>query len=66
LLIAMTGWARPGDDSATSAAGFDHYVTKPVDGDAIETFIRLSIARAREFPLPTRHGAAPAGRSAPY
>jgi DNA-binding response OmpR family regulator len=65
LLIAMTGWARPGDDSATNAAGFDHYVTKPVDSDAIEMFIRRRLARARGLPVPTHRGAAEAVRSAP-
>jgi CheY-like chemotaxis protein len=44
LLIAMTGWARPGDAEAVRAAGFDHYLTKPIDTDALESFIWRRLA----------------------
>jgi CheY-like chemotaxis protein len=39
LLVAMTGWMRPGDRLAAEAAGFHHYVTKPVDTDLLERLI---------------------------
>jgi len=39
LLLAMTGWARPGDAEAVRAAGFDHYLTKPLDTEALESLI---------------------------
>jgi len=64
LRIAMTGWARPGDESATNTPGFDHYVTKPLDNDALEAFVRRRITRAREIALPTPRIAPAAFRSA--
>jgi CheY-like chemotaxis protein len=54
LLIAMTGWARPGDVAAAGAAGFDHYFTKPVDADELEWLIRQRLRRqAIREPLPS-------------
>jgi CheY-like chemotaxis protein len=47
LLIAMTGWTRPGDVQAAEAAGFDHYVTKPLDTEPLESIIRLWITHTR-------------------
>jgi CheY-like chemotaxis protein len=40
LMIAMTGWKRPGDDTAAHEAGFDYYLTKPVDTDAVVQVIQ--------------------------
>ncbi len=48
LLIAMTGWMQPGDAVAVEAAGFDHYVTKPVDTDLLEWLIRGRVERPLE------------------
>jgi CheY-like chemotaxis protein len=31
LLIALTGWTSARDRSSALEAGFDHYITKPVD-----------------------------------
>jgi CheY-like chemotaxis protein len=31
LLIALTGWTSPSDRCGALDAGFDHYITKPVD-----------------------------------
>ncbi len=47
LLIAMTGWTRPGDLEAAEAAGFDYYFTKPLDSEPLETMIRLRVTYAR-------------------
>ncbi len=44
LLIAVTGWKRPDDDAAARAAGFDHYFTKPVDTDLLDSYIGRFLA----------------------
>jgi CheY-like chemotaxis protein len=54
LGIAMTGWTRPDDVAAARAAGFDHYFTKPMDTDAIETLIRSFIQNAGSHEIPIR------------
>ncbi|MGH9371069.1 MAG: response regulator [Vicinamibacterales bacterium] len=40
VLIALTGWGQEEDRRQTSAAGFDHHLTKPVPPDDIEELIR--------------------------
>lgn len=35
LLVALTGYGRLEDQSAAKAAGFDHFLLKPADPDAI-------------------------------
>jgi CheY-like chemotaxis protein len=40
VLIALTGWGQEEDRQQTSAAGFDHHLTKPVPPDDIEALIR--------------------------
>ncbi|MGH9371092.1 MAG: response regulator [Vicinamibacterales bacterium] len=40
VLIALTGWGQEEDRRQTTAAGFDHHVTKPVPPDDIEELIR--------------------------
>jgi CheY-like chemotaxis protein len=35
LLIATTGWSRDEDRSAAMVAGFDHFLPKPLDLDAL-------------------------------
>jgi CheY-like chemotaxis protein len=41
VLIALTGWGQAEDRERTSAAGFDHHLTKPVPPDDIEELIRV-------------------------
>jgi CheY-like chemotaxis protein len=40
VLIAVTGWGHPEDRRRAFAAGFDHYLTKPVAAQVIESLIR--------------------------
>ncbi len=39
-LIAITGYGRPNDRDATSKAGFDHHLVKPVDFKALDQCLR--------------------------
>lgn len=43
VMIALTGYGQPEDRARSSAAGFDHHLTKPVD---VEDLLRLIAARA--------------------
>ncbi len=38
-LIAVTGWGRESDRHKAVAAGFNHYMMKPVDPDVLEELI---------------------------
>jgi CheY-like chemotaxis protein len=38
-LVALTGWGRDEDRQRTSAAGFDHHLTKPVDIQALQALL---------------------------
>jgi len=38
-IIAITGWSQPVDRQASSDAGFDHHLVKPVDPVALATLI---------------------------
>jgi CheY-like chemotaxis protein len=49
-LVAITGWGQDDDKRRAQAAGFDHHLTKPMDGAALESIL----AGAR----PLRDGAA--------
>lgn len=40
VLIALTGWGQEEDRRQTTAAGFDHHLTKPVPPDDVEALIR--------------------------
>jgi CheY-like chemotaxis protein len=40
VLIALTGWGRPGDIDAARAAGFDGHLLKPVGAEALIELIR--------------------------
>lgn len=40
VLIALTGWGRPGDIDAARDAGFDGHLLKPVGADALIELIR--------------------------
>lgn len=46
LLVALTGWGGEDDRVQTSAAGFDHHLTKPVDLDAMLRLLAEHGARA--------------------
>jgi CheY-like chemotaxis protein len=35
LLIATSGWTRPEDRETAAVCGFDHFLAKPVDVDAL-------------------------------
>ena len=35
VLIALTGWGQSADKARASAAGFDHYLVKPVNYDTL-------------------------------
>lgn len=39
LLIAITGWGQSSDREKSTAAGFDHHLTKPVDYDSLTTLL---------------------------
>jgi PAS domain S-box-containing protein len=57
-LIAVTGWGQAEDRQRTSAAGFDHHLTKPTDPQSLQ---RLLAELAAELP---RAGTPPTPRSA--
>jgi CheY-like chemotaxis protein len=39
ILVAVTGWGQEEDKRRALAAGFDHHLTKPVDGQALESLV---------------------------
>jgi signal transduction histidine kinase/ActR/RegA family two-component response regulator len=45
-LVAMTGYGRQQDRAAALAAGFDHYLVKPLNGDALAALL-ADVAAAR-------------------
>lgn len=47
-LVALTGYGRPEDRQASSEAGFDQHITKPVSRDALERVLKdVSMQRAQ-------------------
>jgi CheY-like chemotaxis protein len=40
LLIAVTGYGQPEDQSRAFAAGFDHHLTKPADPDDLVRLLK--------------------------
>jgi PAS domain S-box-containing protein len=48
LLVAMTGFGQVEDRARTTAAGFDHHLTKPVDPKLLQTL--MSHARRKAAP----------------
>ena len=40
VLIALTGWGRPGDVDDARAAGFDGHLLKPVEADVMVSLIQ--------------------------
>jgi CheY-like chemotaxis protein len=47
-LIALSGWGRETDVSRAFAAGFDHYLTKPVEPDRLSALLRSKELRRRD------------------
>lgn len=45
FLVAVTGWGQDDDKARTSAAGFNHHLTKPIDPDEIERLLRDFFSR---------------------
>jgi CheY-like chemotaxis protein len=39
VLVAVTGWGRDGDRQRAFAAGFDHHLTKPMTGEALQSLL---------------------------
>jgi CheY-like chemotaxis protein len=37
--VALTGWGQEADRRRTSAAGFDHHLTKPVNIEELERLL---------------------------
>ena len=44
-LIALTGYGQPADRDAATRAGFDHYLVKPLDPQALEGLLAMVAAR---------------------
>jgi signal transduction histidine kinase len=44
ILVAVTGWGQQEDKRRALDAGFDHHLTKPVDGRALESLVRRCAA----------------------
>jgi signal transduction histidine kinase/CheY-like chemotaxis protein len=40
MIVACTGWGRPGDRALAKEAGFDHHVVKPADPEELLRLIR--------------------------
>jgi signal transduction histidine kinase/ActR/RegA family two-component response regulator len=53
ILVALTGWGRPGEQQRAIDAGFDHYLTKPVDYLTLETIIATAGKAKTREPLMT-------------
>jgi CheY-like chemotaxis protein len=48
VLIALSGWGRDDDRMRAFAAGFDHHLTKPITGAALETLLQ-GVSSALKF-----------------
>ena len=42
LLVAITGFGQAEDRARTTAAGFDHHLTKPVDPKLLQTLMQTA------------------------
>jgi CheY-like chemotaxis protein len=47
-LIALTGWGQDEDKRRAAEAGFNHHLTKPVDGARLEEVLRQYLETAGE------------------
>lgn len=45
LVVAITGWARESDRLSARAAGFDHYLLKPVEFETVDALLRAAARR---------------------
>jgi signal transduction histidine kinase len=45
-LIAITGWGQEEDKELARSAGFDHHVTKPMDGAVLESLLTRGLRHA--------------------
>lgn len=55
VLVAISGYGREEDKRRARDAGFDEHMTKPVDHDRIEAFLRALAASPREGRAATVH-----------
>jgi CheY-like chemotaxis protein len=46
-LVALSGYGRDQDGSAATAAGFDHYLVKPVEPGDLEKLIQALVRPAQ-------------------
>jgi CheY-like chemotaxis protein len=49
-LVALTGWGEEGDRQEAARAGFDHYLTKPVDLDRLVALLASLQTRRDDGP----------------
>jgi CheY-like chemotaxis protein len=47
LLVAITGWGQTSDRAKSTAAGFDHHLTKPVDYSGLTKVLKPDASRQR-------------------
>jgi signal transduction histidine kinase/ActR/RegA family two-component response regulator len=47
MLVAITGYGQDSDRETALAAGFDHYLVKPIDTDALQAILAQAGARRR-------------------
>lgn len=45
VLVAITGYGQDSDRETALAAGFDHYLVKPIDTDALQAILAQAVAR---------------------
>jgi CheY-like chemotaxis protein len=45
VLIAVTGWGQDEDKRRAVEAGFDHHMTKPISGEALESLLNSLTAQ---------------------
>ena len=43
-IVAVTGYAQEEDRKRSQAAGFDHHLTKPVDPEALQSFLQACVS----------------------